>query len=179
MPIPWLIGAAVVAAATAIVKAVSDDDSSSSGDEERRAQERQAERARKRDRLGTQLINLKENQVDHAKALLESSAKALGKRLEESTKTLKVHNFESAINSKSTSSSEYAQEMITALKSGNGTEVSTYSDNVGQFPLNLRTIDEILSPVTLSKLERSDIKEISAAAENIERLQKLKNKFER
>lgn len=177
MPIPWLIGAAVVAAAAAVVKAVSDDDSSSSSssDNERRAQERQAERDRNRQRLNTQLINIKENQIEHANVILESSAEALGKRLSIELSELQVNILESEFSSKKIVNTEYSQAISFILKED---DVTHNKEELENLKLNLRLIDFLLLPITLNNKERADIKQISTSRECIKHLQKLKYKLE-
>lgn len=117
MPLPWLIGAAVVAAAAAVVKAVSDDDSpssSNSGDAERRRQEREAQLQRERDGLAAQVVSLKKDRLEEARALLALSAETL-EQLPRKTVGLNTSNFESALMAKLPASSAYAQSLSAIL----------------------------------------------------------------
>ncbi|WP_346798044.1 hypothetical protein R5M92_04060 [Halomonas sp. Bachu 37] len=168
MPLPWLIGAAAVAAAAAVVKAVSDDDDDSSytcGEEERREQEREAERQRQRKSLKTHLANLKKSRLEYAHTLLARSAEGLGKpleivvqseseydslgrmesRLPGARRKLTLKKLESALKSKELATSEYAQAVISILRTDETSQYYCTQKEIKAFLTNLRVLDSLSS----------------------------------
>ncbi len=199
MPIPWLIGAAIVGAAALIAKASSDDDSSSSSssEDERKRQKREAKLEHRRDSLTTQLKNLKQDQVDIAEDSLNKAVQSLGKTAQPLEKTAQEYKsiemslfgvfsffknpssaYSSILTSKEQSASEYAQSLVTILEAESFTVDAQSTAKTSELLINLKVVESVFSPISLSSNEHSDLEIINAAKKRLEILKKLRIELE-